>query len=352
MLASGTSSTYPSPKTDRLTDLPRLVLYYPTSALVTLFANILQNPQDARARPDLKLMRTVIDFLTTLGAEDRESLVHYRRMLKICSEFERICRVALEKAEKEMKGNRKRRTASRNDETPEKSIEQQQIEQQSKRPVSRSATVRMAASVSTPTSGGFPDAYADDQQNPPSHRQQMSLPHTQVGQPTPQASPSTYIPGANAAQYPADTHIGIDNGFTPGAWTGPMPNAEQYATFGQTPQDAYATTGPDGMPMATDQQQAFGNGQFDLAGAFQQPFVPQDLWQMPMTLEWDWADVGGLGAGMGLGMGMGMGMGGLQFDEAQMVQGQQGAMQDPGQGLGQGQGQGQGQGRSEYHGRQ
>jgi hypothetical protein len=24
---------------------------------------------------------------------------------------------------------------------------------------------------------------------------------------------------------------------------------------------------------------------------FQQPFVPQDLWQMPMTLEWDWADM-------------------------------------------------------------
>lgn len=25
--------------------------------------------------------------------------------------------------------------------------------------------------------------------------------------------------------------------------------------------------------------------------SFQQPFVPQDLWQMPMTLEWDWADM-------------------------------------------------------------
>jgi hypothetical protein len=27
-------------------------------------------------------------------------------------------------------------------------------------------------------------------------------------------------------------------------------------------------------------------------GSFQQPFVPQDLWQMPMTFEWDWADFG------------------------------------------------------------
>jgi len=30
---------------------------------------------------------------------------------------------------------------------------------------------------------------------------------------------------------------------------------------------------------------------FSLAQGFQHPFVPQDLWQMPMTLEWDWADM-------------------------------------------------------------
>jgi len=28
-------------------------------------------------------------------------------------------------------------------------------------------------------------------------------------------------------------------------------------------------------------------------GTFQHPFVPQDLWKMPMTLEWDWADMAG-----------------------------------------------------------
>jgi len=31
-----------------------------------------------------------------------------------------------------------------------------------------------------------------------------------------------------------------------------------------------------------------------LGNTFQQPFVPQDLWQMPMTLEWDWADMTGV----------------------------------------------------------
>jgi hypothetical protein len=32
------------------------------------------------------------------------------------------------------------------------------------------------------------------------------------------------------------------------------------------------------------------NSPINLA-SFQQPFVPQDLWQMPMTLEWDWAEM-------------------------------------------------------------
>ncbi|KAK3065863.1 hypothetical protein LTS18_002300, partial [Coniosporium uncinatum] len=43
-----------------------LILYYPVSSLVTLFANILQNPQDGRARADLKLMNLVVNFLSML----------------------------------------------------------------------------------------------------------------------------------------------------------------------------------------------------------------------------------------------------------------------------------------------
>jgi hypothetical protein len=45
-------------------------------------------------------------------------------------------------------------------------------------------------------------------------------------------------------------------------------------------------------------------------GSFSQPFVPQDLWQMPMTLEWDWADMNGYG-GMDGGVGEGFGMSGV-----------------------------------------
>jgi hypothetical protein len=42
-------------------------------------------------------------------------------------------------------------------------------------------------------------------------------------------------------------------------------------------------------------QGPFGGDTLDIGNTFQYPFVPQDLWQMPMTLEWDWADMTGYG---------------------------------------------------------
>lgn len=55
------------------------------------------------------------------------------------------------------------------------------------------------------------------------------------------------------------------------------------------------TTPTNGMTPFNDM--GYTNGQ-DMSSplnlnSFQQPFVPQDLWQMPMTLEWDWADMTG-----------------------------------------------------------
>lgn len=39
-----------------------------------------------------------------------------------------------------------------------------------------------------------------------------------------------------------------------------------------------------------------GGGDAGPMGSFQQPFVPQDLWQMPSRWEWDWAEGLGLGS--------------------------------------------------------
>ena len=35
------------------------------------------------------------------------------------------------------------------------------------------------------------------------------------------------------------------------------------------------------------ENQQYSNDMLNV-GSFQQPFVPQDLWSMPMTFEWDW----------------------------------------------------------------
>ncbi|MCJ1336534.1 hypothetical protein MMC09_001810 [Bachmanniomyces sp. S44760] len=224
-----------------------MILYYPVSALVTLFANILQNPQDARARSDIRLMNQVVNFLSLLSGDEETGGV--RRMLGVCSEFERIAKVVLDKAEKESHSKRKRK--------PAKDGEQESTTQQipAKRPLPFTPETN-STSLSTP-----PNAYA---QGPTSDFSSQSFsPALNGAFPSPNSNPSTngvaptigdFMPG------PGD----FPNVMTPGGGLGDFDMAQ----FG---------SGGDGSPLNV--------------GSFQQPFVPQDLWQMPMTLEWDWADM-------------------------------------------------------------
>lgn len=84
-----------------------LIIYFPVTALVTLFANILQNPQDTRSRSDLKLMKLVVSFLGLLKNEQGNGSV--KRMLSVCTEFERIAAIVLDKTEREHASRRKRK---------------------------------------------------------------------------------------------------------------------------------------------------------------------------------------------------------------------------------------------------
>ncbi len=74
---------------------------------MTLFANILENPLDARAREDVKLMEQVVNFLSMLSVDENGGV---RRMLGVCSEFERIAKAVLDRADKESASKRKRKT--------------------------------------------------------------------------------------------------------------------------------------------------------------------------------------------------------------------------------------------------
>ncbi|TVY62346.1 Fusaridione A cluster transcription factor fsdR [Lachnellula suecica] len=195
-----------------------LILYFPVSALVTLFGNILQNPQDPRARSD---------------AEEENGGV--KRMLGVCSEFERIAKVVLDKAEKDSSSRRKRKSHEDH--------------------ASKAKQGGMSHSVQPMTSTAQPPNIA-----------------------------GVFSPGMvsqNIAQ----------NGFGSPMGNQGSPNSNWQPEYGSD----YATPRNGMTPFAEMQ---YPNGGQELSpslniNSFQQPFVPQDLWQMPMTLEWDWADMTG-----------------------------------------------------------
>lgn len=260
--------------------MSRLILYYPVSALVTLFANILQNPQDVRARSDLKLMDQVVTFLSMICSDETNGFV--RRMLSICAEFERIAKVALDKVERELRGRGKRKAMEREKEAENvKSLEQQQLETQAAyRPSAQTLSASVASSeAQTPAT------------NVQSRNESLRPPDSATSMPT-----SGYTPAPEQGR----PRYGDSNGaLNTGSWLGDISTPGGSNLFPQA-QTALPTYGQqDGFSAQGGSYPDTSNGDLTMGGSFQQPFVPQDLWQMPMTLEWDWADVGAMGMGFG-----------------------------------------------------
>ncbi|KAJ5468204.1 transcriptional regulator family: Fungal Specific TF [Penicillium sp. IBT 31633x] len=217
-----------------------LILYYPVSALVTLFANILQNPNDARARSDVKLMSVVVNFLSTLVSDESNGSI--KRMLGLCGEFERIAKVVLDKAEKESQSRKKRKnTNDPTDVADEKSATSPSAKRTQQPPTSASFSPPV---FTTPTATG------------PSL--ETTGPFTGTTMP-PTSGISTDLPSNIHAM------SGIGQDFSD------MLSPDHMANVGFSDQPPFSAS-PGMAP-------------------FQQPFVPQDLWQMPMTIEWDWADM-------------------------------------------------------------
>ncbi|KAA8647265.1 transcription factor atrR [Aspergillus tanneri] len=229
-----------------------LILYYPVSALVTLFANILQNPNDARARSDVKLMNVVVNFLSTLVSDESNGSI--KRMLGLCGEFERIAQVVLDKAERESHSKKKRKSAP---DDSSRNLQQNTPDESS------------GPSPSTPKAAGGPPTTAPFSTSLYPGSLNETAPNISDG-PRP-FSPGQTLPANNSLSTNLPDSLnpmaGLGQGF---ADMLSPPNMEGVG-YGDPPP---FTTSPD-TPMA----------------AFQQPFVPQDLWQMPMTIEWDWADM-------------------------------------------------------------
>lgn len=174
-----------------------------------------------------------------LGTEEENGGV--KRMLGVCSEFERIAKVVLDKSEKETSSRRKRKTQ-----------EDQAV---------KSAQSSKAAAGNAPTTA------------PKSYSPNTTFSSPQNGMTGHISEPPMFSPPLN--------------GLSPGngGW---MPDP----TFSDGSE--YMTPNAGMTPFADGQGYSNGSMKSPLnMNNFQQPFVPQDLWQMPMTLEWDWADMTG-----------------------------------------------------------
>ncbi|KAK6363371.1 hypothetical protein TWF730_000804 [Orbilia blumenaviensis] len=217
-----------------------LVFYYPVTALITLFANILQNPQDANAKTDLKLMGVVIDFLNKIDEEER-ARCGFEKLLYITEEFVRLAAAAIERAEKQalMRRKRKKLGGSKMKETVEETTPGALLEVPGE-------SEHMNWSPSKP----MDHLFATPQQR---HSEPSSILQTPIETPFDH-------------QTPTDAMSGID-GFTFG-----------YSTPSQTPQMSEEN---ELSPLTKTFQDSFSS-----------PFVPQSLWNLNQTFEWDWANFG------------------------------------------------------------
>lgn len=254
-----------------------MVLYFPVSALVTLFGHILQNPLDPRARSDTKLMNVVVNFLSMLGHEAETGGVH--RMLGVCSEFERIAKVVIEKSEKDHASRRKRKNQDQalNKHASTTKGDSPSFNPNPIPPSSRPTT----ASSATPQASGSHAAHHDQRHLSPPANDRRSPPN----------NANSYSPMTGTmSQSPSP-------GLAPTGWHNSdiTPDSSDYSAYA----DMAALDAMNAMNAAGMGPGGGGLGSPPLAGAggaagfFQQPMLPQDLFSLPMTLDWNWAEMSG-----------------------------------------------------------
>jgi hypothetical protein len=264
-------------------------------------------------------MSSVCSFLTMLERDAAEANGNVRRMLSVCSEFERIAKVVLDKAERDMRGRGKRKQAEREREKDRKdtnsiaagledgkTIEMMQVETQAsyRRPV-QTPSLRKSMESSqqgSPASWSRSPAAASnaDHKTPASSDADLGTQQPQHLAPTSGQwnSQTPYQMGNDVNTAMAYQQPDATTNFQPQP---PVPGFSQPGMAGDANFNP-TTTGfsPPNPAMGLDMNGGMGfNAGVDMAGgqgSFQQPFVPQDLWQMPMTLEWDWAEGLGLGS--------------------------------------------------------
>ena len=197
-------------------------------------------------------MNQVVNFLSLLAVTEEQGGV--KRMLGVCAEFERIARVVLEKGDKESHSRRKRRSSKINETdqtrglTPQRNVPQKR------------------ATSSTPQSSNVPTP------------QNIFTPQSAPSFSGDSNTPQTFNPNLQGFS-PSLSDMNLPLDFSGSDYSNMMsPTTGTTMEFPPTNANANAS----GM-----EGQQYSNDMLNV-GSFQQPFVPQDLWSMPMTFEWDW----------------------------------------------------------------
>lgn len=217
---------------------------------MTLFGNILQNPLDPRAKSDTRLMNLVVTFLSMLGQEAEQGGVH--RMLGICSEFVRIAKVVIEKAEREQAARRKRK----NPDAPKQAATPSTASKTAATPTADTMETSRPGTATTST----PAATAHLSPGARSNRRPSYVPTAGT---TPSATEP--FPSVASAGWPQDFQPPQNGDYEP------YQGMTGFAGAGGVPSPS--------MPMR--------------AGPFQQPLLPQDLFGLPTSLDWNWAEMSG-----------------------------------------------------------
>ncbi|KAL5604127.1 hypothetical protein BROUX41_002116 [Berkeleyomyces rouxiae] len=259
-----------------------MILYFPVSALVTLFGNILQNPLDHKAKSDCRLMTSVVTFLSMLGHEAETGGVH--RMLGVCSEFERIAKLVIEKAEKDHASRRKRKShdGSRS------------------RSESAAGVRQPFPTVQTSFLGPMPSQHVSQQ---PYHQVQSQQQQQQQAYRQQQSQNPNYPPPNRQSLTPDMVYT--TQQAAPNMMDAISPlSAGWPRDFVLTPDSATSSNmNVDfSIPMAGNSAAlspgsiAGGDGAglpFQLHQLQQQPLIPQDLYSLPISLDWGWAEMSG-----------------------------------------------------------
>lgn len=213
-------------------------------------------------------MNLVVNFLSMLSTDESNGSV--KRMLSVCAEFERIAKLVLDRAEKESQAKRKRKS------TGEASSASSGATNFNNTQPSQQQGTRMPTTPLTnpPFTPGF-NSHGNNQQQ--THASGAFQP-----------SATSHTPAFSASTRPDD--MGQAQPKLNHAFSQDFSDILSTEAMGQSP----GFTAP-----GTSFSNTEGSAPLDMS-AFQQPFVPQDLWQMPMTLEWDWAEMAnGFGFGNG-----------------------------------------------------